>query len=512
MESSPLTKAHDHARAASNATQLSDTTTAVTEHALAAGEFSNAAKSTGSIEALRTLRLLEQHHKRLAELLKLPVDPPSQTSTADSDIPEEDEKDVSAEQDERAKAIKAPSKGTNLAAATAPVKPVPTLSQQRRYPPGRELSSSIASNLASARGIKSKYRGQPLAPSVSNDQAPGSLEARPRREGSLRNKGSDIAEGRKPSWVPPIQQGIREDVASGEPSPTTSPGDEGFSRFYSTFGGLISKLSAPLAFAGLPLITEESTTSEAAPVPPSEQGTQRKPRQQRPPPGSEPELSKIFSRATLQAIRGPGGHGGDSFYFVPTSGHTASYASILNHENKEKRRIAASQHDADLGDDQDEDDFVDARESQPVLPGLRKRAGKTQTERGLQNMVEELHTENASLKEMIDKLSKRLHAFELNSQSAHLALAQSVRLQRPGSPMSSSGGPGDEALKRRNREVEEQLARTMQKMEALEKDYAKLQQNLEKYRERWAALKASAKAKMGARSTNGEGEPSTPAR
>ncbi|KAK4448132.1 hypothetical protein QBC34DRAFT_119736 [Podospora aff. communis PSN243] len=509
MESSPLTKAHDHARAASNATQLSDTTTAVTEHALAAGEFANAAKSTGSIEALRTLRLLEQHHKRLAELLKLPVDPPGQQSTTDSDIPEEDEKDASAEQDGATKTAKVSSRGASSTAAAAPVKPVPTLPQQRRYP-GRELSSSIASNLASARGIKSKYRGQPLAPSISNDQAPGSLEARPRREGSLRNKATDGADGRKPSWVPPAPQGIKEDVASGEPSPTAAPGDEGFSRFYSTFGSLINKLSAPLAFAGLPLIAEESTASEAAPVSPSEQATQRKPRQQRPPPPtSEPELSKIFSRATLQAIRGPGHHGGDSFYFVPTSGHTASYASILNHENKEKRRIAASQHDADLGDDQDEDDFVDARESQPTT-GVRKRVGKTQTERGLQNMVEELHTENVSLKEMIDKLSKRLHAFELNSQSAHLALAQSVRLQRPGSPMSSSGGPGDEALKRRNRELEEQLALTMQKMETMEKDFNKLQQNLEKYRERWAALKASAKAKMGARSTAGEGEPSTP--
>ncbi|KAK0645598.1 hypothetical protein B0T16DRAFT_411541 [Cercophora newfieldiana] len=486
MESSPLIKAHDHARAASNATQASDTTTALAEHALAAGEFANAAKTTGSAEALRTLRLLEQHHQRLSELLKLPVDPPSQQSTTDSEIPEEDEKDVAGEQEGQSKSTKTPTKESSTTAATAQVKPVPTLPQQRRYP-GRELSSSIASNLASARGIKSKYRGQPLAPSVSNDQAPGSLEARPRRDGSLKTKASDGSDGRKPSWIPPTESGIKEDVPSGEPSPTTTPGDEGFSRFYSTFGSLINKLSAPLAFAGLPLIAEESSTSDTAPAPPPEPTPQKKHRHQKSSgPGTEPDLSKLYSRAALMAVRG--NHGGDSFYVVPTSGHTASYASILNHESKEKRRLAASRDDAD-GDEQDDDDFVDARESQPMLPGLRKRgAGKTKSERDLQNMVEELHTENASLKEMLDKLSKRLHAFELNSQSAHLALAQSVRLQRPGSPMSSSVGPVDEALKRRNRELEDQVAFLSQKV----KD---LQQTVDKYRERWEKLKAGAKAR-----------------
>lgn len=460
------------------------------------------------------MRLLEQHHKRLSELLKLPLDPPSQQSTADSDVPEEDEKDASGEQDEQSKASKAPAGVSGSTTSAAPVKPVPTLPQQRRYP-GRELSSSIASNLASARGIKSKYRGQPLAPSVSNDQAPGSLETRPRREGSLRNKGSDAADnGRTPSWVPTLQQGIRDDAVVGDPSrndqasSATSPGDEGFSRFYSTFGSLINKLSAPLAFAGLPLIAEDSTP-EIAPPPTPEPVPLKNPRQQKSmAPGMEPELSKIFSRATLRSLARDG-HGGDSFYVVPTSGHTASYASILNHENKEKRRIAASRDDADLGDDQDEDDFVDARESQaPMLPGLRKRAGKSRSERELQNVVEELHTENASLKEMLDKLSKRLHAFELNSQSAHLALAQSVRLQRPGSPMSSSGGPADEAIKRRNRELEEQMASMVQKMGSMEKDYDKLQQTVDKYRERWEKLKAGAKARREAQDMAVDGEPS----
>ncbi|GKT93016.1 hypothetical protein Ct61P_10866 [Colletotrichum tofieldiae] len=74
MDESSLIKAHDHARAASNATHQSETTVAINEHALAAGEFANAARVTTSIEALRTLKLLEEHHQRLSELLKLPLD------------------------------------------------------------------------------------------------------------------------------------------------------------------------------------------------------------------------------------------------------------------------------------------------------------------------------------------------------------------------------------------------------------------------------------------------------
>ncbi|KAK3353569.1 hypothetical protein B0T25DRAFT_215713 [Lasiosphaeria hispida] len=535
MESSPLIKAHDHARAASNATQTADTTTAITEHALAAGEFSNAAKSTTSVEALRTLHLLEQHHKRLSELLKLPLDTKSQQSSAEGDIPEEDEKDTSGENDGTSKSSKPSKAGSTSTVASHPTaKPVPTLPHPRRYP-GRELSSSIASNLASARGIKSKYRGQPLIPSVSNDQAPGSLEVRPRRDGPLRNKASDpMDSSRKPSWIPPTQQGIKEDALESsktdQANPAPSQSEEGFYRFYSTFGSLINKLSAPLAFAGLPLIAED-TVPEASP-PPAPTPEPVLPKRSRPKSsattaGPDPELSKIFSRATLRALARDG-HGGDSFYVVPTSGHTASYASILNHENKEKRRMAASIHEGGdpsgaLGLDDDDDDFVDAREMQVPLisPGLssasasggfRKRfAPKSRSERELQNVVEELHTENAGLKEMLDKLSKRLHAFELNSQSTHLALAQSIRLQRPGSPMSfSSGGAvgsgADEALKKRNRELEEQLATVMSRVGVMEKDYDKLQGTVDKYRERWEKLKAGAKARREAQDSAAEGD------
>ncbi|KAK4221474.1 hypothetical protein QBC38DRAFT_449135 [Podospora fimiseda] len=494
----PPNQAHDHARAASKATQTADTTVAVSEHAQAAGEFANAAKGTSSAEALRTLRLLEQHHRRLSELLRLPSEPTSQNSI-DSDIQEEDEKDESP------RPIQTPSVSSKV---------MPTLLHHRTS--SRNLTSSIANNLASARGIpgikSNKYSSsQPLAPSVSNDQVSGNLEIHPRRDGSTRSaKSADPAP--KPSWVPPSIQEDDELPASPKPA-TTSGNDEGFSKFYSAFGGLINRLSAPLAFAGLPLIVEESISGEqtpastpaAAPSPSSLEPSRRpSSRHQRGNPSiAEPDLRKIFSRATIRSLP----PSADSYYFVPPSGHTASYASILNHEHKEKRRMAAGNG----LDDEDEDDFVDAQEiihqasvGASVPAGIRNRGQKNQVplEKGLRNQVDELNLENASLKEALDKVSKRLHAFEMNSQSSHMALAQSIRFQRPGSPMSTSGmvhgGGGaaaEEAWRKKNKELEEQVKELTKRLVAMEKDYDKLKDTVEKYRDRWEKLKAGAKAR-----------------
>lgn len=328
---------------------------------------------------------------------------------------------------------------------------------------------------------------------------------------------------RTPSWVPPV---IKEGVALEVPS-SPAPNDDGFSKFYSTFGSLINRLSAPLAFAGLPLVSDESAAAASATIP--SEPVPRTSRHRTSASITEPDLSKIYSRATLRSLDRDGHGPNDSFYVVPPSGHTASYASILNHENKEKRRMAASMHrgtnhhDHDDNDNEDEDDFVDARESQgpappslPLSPTLRKRlGGRSRSDKDLRNVVEELQLQNASLKAVLDKVSRRLHAFELNSQSSHLALAQSLRLQRPGSPLSSSGGgaapgpgPGEEALRRRNRELEEQLAEMAKRMEGLDKDHLRLQLTVEKYRERWEKLKAGAKARRDAQDQAQDGESS----
>ncbi|KHN94066.1 uncharacterized protein MAM_08075 [Metarhizium album ARSEF 1941] len=505
MESSPVVKAHDHAAAAAVATrQSADTTVAINEHTLAAGEFANAARNTTSVEALRTLKLLEEHHRRLAELLNLQPDPVSQNGEEHvSEKPSLDEKNSSPTQQSGKK--------------------MPSLTQKGFA--AREMSSSIASNLASARGIRSKYRGQPLSPSISNDQAPGNVDPHPRRHGS-RSKMQSIIDTQpgKPTWVPPMAPPKTEPRA--KKSPASEPWadqatasavvseDAGYARFYNTFGSLINKISAPLAFAGLPLIQEEPVHEPSTIEQPVESSPPKR-RAPRQPPTSfnlDPDLSKIYSKATMRALAREGHPTNESFYVVPTTGHTLSYANILTYAEKEKRRLGASLHsnDTDHSRPEDEDDdFVDARETLvPVSSGSKRRLGTAhKTEKDLRNTIEELSLQNRSLKDTLDVVSKRLHAFEASSQNSAMALAESYRVMRPGSPTApahAANVAGDEALRRKTLDMEEQLAAAMKQTERLEKDNRKMQKTLDKYREKWEALKAGAKARRGGKSAEGE--------
>jgi len=514
-------QAHDHARAASIATHTSDATAAVNEHALAAGEFSNATKATANVEALRTLRLLEEHHHRLAGLLRHSIQQPLQSSGSDGDAAEVAEKTAGTIKDDGDVETGKPHAASTTKAASKSGAQAATTLQQRLYPPSRELSSSIASNLASARGIRSKQRGQPVAPSVSNDVAPGSVEGgSSRKDGSKAQMQNMLHQTGKPSWVPPLvaTPALSETRFSDNEVPKNNnganPGDEGYSRFYSTFGSLFNRLSAPLAFAGLPLIAEESM-SESTPT--AEQAIPRRHRGRVSQVSSpDPELSKVYSKAALRALSRDGHGPNDSFYVVPKTGHTVSYANILSFDQKEKRRIAASIHgDDDLLEDPDEDDFVDARESQFGLsPAIRKRLGKSKTEKELQNVVEELFIENQGLKDMLDKLSKRLHAFEANAQNSHMALQESIRFLRPGSPLSSSGTAkapaGEDALSSRNKELEERLALATEQMEKMERDRSRMERNLDVYRDKWEKLKAGAKARREAQGSPAGAGPSKP--
>ncbi|ORY65210.1 uncharacterized protein BCR38DRAFT_432136 [Pseudomassariella vexata] len=502
MEAAPLIKAHDHAKAASDATHAANSTVAINEHTRAAGEFANAAKNTTSVEALRTLKLLEEHHRRLSEILKLPLESHASQSNSSS----QNEAQASEEKDERV-SVADPPLPTSKSDSEKNPQSMPKLPKPQQYP-SRDLGASIANNLASARGIRSKYRSQPLSPSVSNAEAPGNMELASRRSGSgSRSKMQNMLEHADKPASPSGQitrQGSNEQRRSGSSSGSHKPqdvslsqNDEGFSRFYSAFGSIINRISAPLAFAGLPLVQEDAEEQTPAPEPPVQKRNRQKPSHS---PSAEPDLSRIYSKAALKAISRDGHSANDSFYVVPTSGHTVSYASILSFADKEKRRMEASFH-GDLGslaEDPDEEDFVDAKESQPPLsPGLKRRTGKTRSEKELSNVVEELYLENKSLKDMLDKLSKRLHAFESMSQNSGMRLAESMRLMRPGSPLPSAGKPGagDEALRKRNQELEEKCLLYVKQMDELHKDYNKARANLVRYREKWEQLKAGAKAR-----------------
>lgn len=521
MESSPLILAHDHAKAASVATQSSDTTVAINEHALAAGEFAKAASGTGSAEALRALRLLEHHHRRLSELLRYPTEhPPS--ATGEPEVQTTTEKPLSTS---AAVAELRASKSDFGPRSSSPLRTPPSLNHPRRLPP-RDLSSSIASNLASARGIRANYTRQPLSPSISTQQAPGSFE---HKRASLP---PTIPEHSQPSWIPPTKPRKAEPQTStsrtsvaAEPAAATQ-NDEGFSKFYNAFENILSKLSAPLAFAGLPLISEEvPKASEADSVNP----TRRPKRQERT--GSDPDLSKFISRAALRASARDGHSGNDSFYVVPTTGHTVSYAHILSFAEKEKRRLANSMHseNPDLFVDPEEDDFVDARETpMPISPTASKRLRPVSPVKGrkkpnaieMEQKVEELGIENQSLKGVVDKLSKRLHAFEMAAQNSSMALQESMRLMRDMSPArtlsrESSGKSqatvgdvgGDEALKKRILELEEHVQLGGKEIERLGRENDKLRTVVARYRERWEKLKEGAKTRReagGGKDANGK--------
>ncbi|KAI0017535.1 hypothetical protein F4780DRAFT_590963 [Xylariomycetidae sp. FL0641] len=500
MDPSPLIKAHDHAKAASSATQTSDSTVAITEHTSAAGEFANAAQKTTSVEALRTLKLLEQHHRKMSELLRAPM----KSSAADAASEQDSQPDEKEAPDPSASSAVAGSRsGPNSAVPNEKSPPpMPTLTKQPRHS-SRDLGASIASNLASARGIRSKYRSQPLNPSVSNTEAPGNMEASSRRTGSRTKMQTMLENTDRPNTVssPEKNQKLQEEPASiNTVEGATSSNDEGFSRFYSAFGSIINRISAPLAFAGLPLINEEQAEEQVQATPAPDMPPQRRSRPRSSVSSSaEPDLSKFYSKAALRAVARDGQSTNDSFYVVPTSGHTASYASILSFADKEKRRMGASAQ-VEVGgpvEDMDEDDFVDARESQaPHSPTLRKRGGKSRADRELNNMVEELYLENKSLKDMLDKVSKRLHAFESMSQNSGMRLAESMRLMRPGSPV--TGGKVnsvEETLLKEVRELKEQNMVLSKQNEDLEKNFTKARANLLRYREKWDQLKAGAKAR-----------------
>jgi uncharacterized coiled-coil protein SlyX len=355
-----------------------------------------------------------------------------------------------------------------------------------------------------------------LSPSISNQQAPGNLESHPRRDGKRTRVPGSIPEHSttQPSWLPPShasphkavsQIGASEASATAEPvSLASAANDEGFSRFYNTFESILTRLSAPLAFAGLPLVSDEAKS-----VPQPEPASQlvRRTSNSKETTSQEPDLSRYISRAALRATARDGNSANDSFYVVPTAGHSVSYAQILSFDQKERRRMASSihsEHPQHLADFED-DDFVDARETpMPQSPNFPRKASHTrQSSKQLENRIEELNVENQSLKDIVDKLSKRLSAFEMSAQDNGLKLQQSMRMIRTASPgRNLSPGPADEALKRRISELEERESLKDKEIERLGRDNEKQKHYLARYRDRWEKLKEGAKTRREGSSSN----------
>ncbi|RKF64440.1 hypothetical protein GcM3_132019 [Golovinomyces cichoracearum] len=500
MESAPITLGYDYARAASVATQNSEIKLAISQHALAAGEFSKAASSTKNTEALRTLQLLEQHHQRLSDLLQSATESPATVIA-------EQEGQTARSKQQTSLVVVSELKAKILetgASSLSTFRAAPSLRQSRRLP-HRELSSSIASNLATARGIRTNYAREPLSPTITINQAPGNLEALPRRQGkrcSVPTISEYPSKNQNTSASNSTNSPLRSELIS---SNRLSGNEEGFSRFYSTFENILSKLSAPLAFAGLPLVTEETVVSIGSYetktngeilTPIREQITTQ-----------EFNLTKHFSQAALRASTRDDYSANDSFYVVPSTRNPISYAHILSFDQKEKRRMAVSMNSDNqdsLTDLHDDDNFLYTRETPvPFTPYNKHNSSKVLSSREKDNKIEELTMENGSLKTAVDKLSKRLHTFEVSAQVNSIALAESMRLMRDFSPSrkklvnrtESENYREDKLLKQRIQELEEYLRVEVKENEHLKKDNEKLRGVVTRYRERWEKLKEGAKSR-----------------
>ena len=206
----------------------------------------------------------------------------------------------------------------------------------------------------------------------------------------------------------------------------------------------------------------------------------------------------------------------DSFYHVPTAGGTMSYAEMLSRADRDEARTfrGHNRQTSNLSNIS-EDDFVDA--SSTMLADRKSVTGPPRTRRGMTDerkvdgkTMEELALENAALKHVTDTLSRRLHVFEMSSQTSTAALAQSIR-SMPRSPLmtpttsrnkpsgtsdapDSSAGT-DERTQKRIGELEDILRKSDTRAKKKEAENEKLRATVERYRDKWDSLKAGAKAR-----------------
>jgi hypothetical protein len=182
---------------------------------------------------------------------------------------------------------------------------------------------------------------------------------------------------------------------------------------------------------------------------------------------NDPDVKSLISPAALNALQQHGHIGpGESFYVIPTSGGTASYANIVTREQRHVRR----HHLSNINED-DPAEFVDAQETQPTK----------QQNRGLiSEREEELQLQNDTLKQALDHVSHRLQAFESHAQDASMAAlthsVASVRTTHSTAPSNIS------------RQSDDELHAAMKEIKRLEHDNAK-------FRAYYAKLKDSAKAR-----------------
>ncbi|KAI5305998.1 hypothetical protein KEM56_002601 [Ascosphaera pollenicola] len=502
MQCAPLKQAHIHARNALAETERSNPVAASEEHDLAAAEFASAAENCNDAQALRILRLLEQHHKRLAEVIKFQHEHRTINPRQD-DIPRSS---VSVSSDPPAKA---PTSGFN----DTPSIPPPTANIRGHSRLGR----SIASDLASARGI----RRENTAPTRINERNAEIHQVKRSASTSQKPLTSHdtthaVQPSRpKPSWAPTLEP---PGVSSHTPKPVRTwregsakvgnekaSADDPFNRFYSTFEGLISKISAPLAFAGLPLGNESKDSPSGGQSPASGDSSYH---------SHDPDLNKLLSPAAVRAIvdgngsKFPALNPMESFYVVPTSGGTISYAGIV--AGKAKQPPPGHNVDTESIDAQLESDVNDIEAAFQTVDLTAAHVGTGLVKN--QKTLEELQLENETLKKTSDDLARQLQMWQANSQSSTLALHQSFRAMQhnqmpttgpvphahkpPTSLMSPvETGSDSSSAAARIKDLERWLQSERENYDKARRENEKLNRLVERYRDRWEKLKAGARSR-----------------
>ena len=375
------------------------------------------------------------------------------------------------------------------------------------------MGSSIASNLASARGIplnKQRKSTQAPLPAVTQQNAEGSIVPPHRRSyltqpPKLVEHDKEVSEKPSAATVQPLPAISQAPSESKEeaPLPPVINSDQPFNRFYSTYEAFREKLSAhlsaaPLAFGGFPLSPNPEKLAKESPTQAQNQADQTAMQKAKPKSQSNapPDYSSIFSPAITRVI----GEYTDtsavipteSFYHVPPTGEMASYASMFAHRTQQHPEgILRSPTNAEQSEF-----FVDAQERpangprsiQKFPPGAQSASGKT---------LEELELENWTLKLKLDETARRLWRFEASSQLSNQALHQSIRASLKSSPSASvAGGVLSAESEARQKALEKEIA-------SVKRENEKLKDVVGKYRERWDKLKEGAKMRREATGPEG---------
>jgi regulator of replication initiation timing len=438
-----ISQAHQHASQARSLLSSSSPpypprvlSEAASAHALAASSFASAAKTTRDPEAHRTLELLVKEHTRWAERLKRQAEAPAPLETvAESEPPSEP----------AAKPAAVPSS-------------YPFSGSTPHYPARLQKStSSLATNLASARGIPQQPR------SAASTTQTTTTSRRRQPEASAKPTTSPL------SLLPPDQ-------------PST---DASFSKFYNSLNSLVAKIGSPftasLAFTGLPV-------------------------------GTGPNDNEITAEVLPKAWRARNRHlnlnnlenqGAESFYVVPYSGGTASYANVA-------RRADSKEEDQPRRDDEE-----------------ARYAGHDKT-------LEELQLENVTLRRTLEQLSRNMSKWQRKTRESEKELKSSIMaLSKSGA---ASKGINDilsqaqrrswlhvpneeedeetysegrrigemELIKEEAREkvlelddrvkiLERELRERDAELERMHRENEKLRKTVQKFKDRWDALREGAK-------------------